>query len=125
MGLFGGDRKTYTASTTKLTQEDKSVAAAGDAENIIGSGGRLTQASNSTIVESPNTTSGDIILNQFPEAVQNTLGSLIKSVDTSVKTVGEAFTTQQIGGESQLPKIVLYMMVGLGVMLFASRMFKK
>lgn len=125
MGLFGSDEKTYTTSTTNLTQEDKSVAAAGDAQNIVGAGANLTQVTDQGKIETPSTTSGDIIYNQFPEAVRSTMGDLISTVRASTDTVGEALTTREIGGEQLLPKIVLYMMVGLGVMLFAGRMFKK
>lgn len=115
----------YSSSQTILTQEDKSVAAAGDAENILGSGAKLTQASGSTVIDNPNTTSGDIVVNQFPEAVQSTIGRLVSTVDTSIGAVGQALSRQQIGGESELSKIVMYLVIGGGVIFLASRILKR
>lgn len=126
MGLFGSDKKTYTTkTTTNLTQEDKSVAAAGDAQNILGSGASNIQVSEGSTYTRPNTTEGDIILNQFPEAVQGTIGKLIGTVDTSVAAVGQALSRQQIGGESELSKIVMYVVIGGGIILVAFRVLKR
>jgi hypothetical protein len=124
MGLFSGDtKKTYT--TTNLTQEDKSVATAGDAQNIIGSGASNIQVSEGSTYTRPNTTEGDIILNQFPEAVQSTVGKLISTVDTSIGAVGQALSRQQIGGESELSKMVMYLVIGGGIIFVASRILKR
>jgi len=113
-------------SYTTLTQEDKSVAAAGDAQNILGSGAKQIGAgSGSIVVDAPNTRLGDIVFNQFPEAVQATIGSLIKSVDTTTKTIGQSLSQQQLGGEANLPKIIMYVMVGGGIIFVASRIFKR
>jgi len=121
---MGSDYLTKTRTT--LTQEDKSISAAGDAENIIGAGGKqIGTGSGSLIVDAPNTRLGDIVFNQFPEAVQETIGSLIKSVDTTTKTVGQALSQQQLGGEANLPKIIMYVMVGGGIIFVASRIFKR
>jgi hypothetical protein len=125
MGFFGSDSsKTY--STTNLTQEDKSVQAAGDAENVLGSGAKLTAGgSGSLIIDAPNTTMGEIVFNQYPEAVQQTIASLIKSVDTTTKTIGESLSQQQLGGEAILPKIILYLVVGGGLFFILGKRFLK
>ncbi|MBA7518556.1 hypothetical protein ES705_10627 [subsurface metagenome] len=127
MGLFGGSsKKTYTTSTTNLTQEDKSVKVGGDAEIVLGAEAKLSVAEpGGVVLDAPDTSGGDIVFNQFPEAVAGTVSELVKSVETTTGYLGEALGRQQIGGETVLPKIVLYLTVGVGVMLIASRMFKK
>ena len=189
-GGGGGGSKTTTTSTstTQLTREDKSVKVGGDAEIALGAEAKLSFAEpGGVVLDSPDTSGGDIVFNQYPEAVAGTVDKLIKSVDTSTgqlgKTssaaigqigqmfniatgqlgqvssvaigqlgqmagqiskaasgtvsevikssniatgqLGEALSRQQIGGETILPKLVLYMTVGVGVMLIASRIIKK
>jgi len=150
-------KKSY--SKTYLTQEDKSIKVGGDAETILGPGASLaTAAPGGVVLDQPKTSGGDIIFNQYPEAVADTVSDLIKTVGTSVGLLGqvssaatgqlgqmftaatgqigqvssaatgqlgEALSRQQIGGETILPKLVLYLTVGVGVMLIASRMFRK
>ena len=121
MGFFGGSSsKTY--STTNLTQEDKSVSAASDARNVLGAGAQLAEPGG---VVAPNTQGGDIVFNQFPEAVAGTVAGLIKSVDTTTQQLGQTLSRQQLGGETIMPKLVLYLTVGVGIMLIASRVFKR
>ncbi|MBE3087675.1 MAG: hypothetical protein IMZ71_00940 [Chloroflexi bacterium] len=111
MGLFGNDSsKTY--STTNLSQVDESVQVAGDAQNILGSGAHLALTSTSNVrsdtssktmaagagsfvVDATNTTLGDIIFNQFPEAVQNSISDLLMSNDAITKIIGESISRQQ------------------------------
>jgi hypothetical protein len=114
----------YSTSKTSLVQEDKSVSAAGDAENILGPNAQQILSEGSTILDRPNS-GRDIIVNQFPEAVKNTVGDLISSVDTTTKTIGQALAQQQIGGESELSKIVMYLVIGGGVLLVTSRLISR
>jgi len=117
---------TYAISKTYLTQEDKSVKVGGDAEIALGAGAKLSTAETGGVVlDAPDTKGGDIVFNQYPEAVAGTVSELIKSSSIVTGQLGEALNRQQLGGETVLPKIVLYMTVGVGVMLIASRMFKK
>ena len=58
-------------SYSSVVQEDKSVAAAGDAQNILGAESKQITALPTSVVvsDAPNTTLGDIVFNQFPEQV--------------------------------------------------------
>jgi hypothetical protein len=123
MGLFGSDT-TKTYSTTNLTQEDKSVSAAGGAQNVLGSEAKLTQAAGS-VLELPNAKVGDIVFEQFPEAVKSTIAGLIGNVNTTTQALGQTLAQQQLGGEAVLPKIVLYLVVGVGIIIIGSRVLKK
>ena len=124
MGLFGSDsKKYYTTSTTNLTQEDRSVATAGDAENILGSNAKQIQAQGSTVIDTPMS-ERDIIFNQFPEQVQDTVGDLIKNVETTTKTLGQALSQKQLGVASDLPKFAMIIVVGGGLIFLASRLIK-
>lgn len=122
-----------TKSKTNINQEDSSIQTAGDAQSILGKGATLQSTQSeagqgSVLIGAPNTTLGDVIFNQFPQAVAETVSSLIKSVDTSARQVGqqsnklgEIISQQQLGSESNLPKVVLYVMVGGGLIYLASR----
>ena len=134
MGFFGSDSKTY--STTNLTQEDKSVQAAGDAQNIVGSEGVLASPTSVVVSGAPNTTLGDIIFNQFPETVAETVGALVKSVDTAVgvtsaaqlestQALGQKLSDLQVGEAAILPKIILYVVLGGGAIFLGSRFMKR
>lgn len=123
MGLFGSDSKTYTTSTTNLTQEDRSVATAGDAENILGSNAKQIQAQGSTVIDTPMS-ERDIIFNQFPVEVQDTVGDLIQNVETTTKTLGQALSQKQLGVASDLPKFAMIIVVGGGLIFLASRLIK-
>lgn len=123
MGLFGSDSKTYTTSTTNLTQEDRSVATAGDAENILGSNAKQIQAQGSTVIDTPMS-ERDIIFNQFPVEVQDTVGHLIQNVETTTKTLGQALSQKQLGVASDLPKFAMIIVVGGGLIFLASRLIK-
>lgn len=140
MGLFGGDRSSYTTtkktySTSSLAQEDKSVAAAGDAENILGSSAKQIQAQASTILDTPNV-ERDIIFNEFPEAVRSTVADLIENVEKTTKTLGQgmglatetlgqALSEREIGGESEMAKIVMYLAIGGGLIFLTSKVLSK
>lgn len=152
MGLFGNDSsKTY--STTNLSQVDESVQVAGDAQNILGSGAHLALTSNlksmtagsgSFVVDATNTTLGDIIFNQFPEAVQDSIGDMLMSNDAVAKAIGESISQQQqfgidltksidatltppeSDGKSLSPSIILGLIVAGGLaLLMAKRLIKK
>ena len=134
MGFFGSDSKTY--STTNLTQEDKSVQAAGDAGNIVGSEGVLASPASVVVSGAPNTTLGDIIFNQFPEQVAETVGALVQSVDRAVsvtsasqlastQALGQKLSDLQVGEAAILPKIILYVVLGGGAIFLGSRLMKR
>ena len=121
-----------------MVQEDKSVAAAAEVGTIVGAEGKLISPIGTSVVvsDAPNTTLGDIVVNQFPEPVQKTLESLIKSVDTAVGTgakaqmastqaLGEKLQSLQVGEAALLPKIVLYVIVGGGLLMVAGRFLKR
>jgi len=113
-------------SYSSVVQEDKSVAAAGDAKYVLGSGAQAIEASPTSVVlaGSPDTTLGDIVFNQYPEAVQKTVGQLVGSVDLTTKALGQTLAQQQLGEASQLPRIVLY--IGLGIVaVVALGMFRR
>ncbi len=102
-------------SWSSVVQEDKSVATAGDAQNVIGSGASQINPIGTSVVVSgaPNTTLGDITVNQFPEQVEKTVGALVGSVNKTTEALGATLAQQQLGEASQLPRIILY--IGLGI----------
>ena len=119
-------------------QEDKSIQAAGDAQNIVGAEAKLIQASPASVVvsDAPNTTLGDIIFNQFPEQVAETVGALVQSVDRAVsvtaasqlastQALGQKLSDLQVGEAAILPKIILYVVLGGGAIFLGSRFMKR
>jgi len=112
-----------TYSSSSVVQEDKSIQAAGDAQNIVGAEAKLIQASPASVVVSgaPNTTLGDIIFNQFPEQVAETVGALVKSVDRAVSVTAAS----QLGEAAILPKIILYVVLGGGAIILGLRFMKR
>ena len=126
-------------SSTVVTQEDKSVSTAAEAGNIIGAEGSLTEinpiGTSVVVSDAPNTTLGDIVVNQFPEAVRSTVSDLIRSVDSAVSSsaqaqmasteaLGQKLSDLQIGEASLLPKLMLYGMVALVLIPVVKRFLK-
>jgi len=125
-------------SWSSVVQEDKSIQAAGDAQNIVGAEAKLIQASPASVVvsDAPNTTLGDIIFNQFPEQVAETVGALVQSVDRAVsvtaasqlastQALGQKLSDLQVGEAAILPKIILYVVLGGGAIFLGSRFMKR
>ena len=88
-------------STSQTTQEDKSIAISGNAEILTGS--EAVTALPKAVVVGQSGTVGNITYNEFPEAVQGSIASLVGVVETSVlagsevaaMTVAEQLETTQ------------------------------
>ena len=102
-------------SYSTVTQEDKSIALAAQAENVIGAEARQINPIGTSVVlaDSAGSTLGDITVNQFPEQVQKTIGQTLGSLNLTTQALGDTLSQQQLGEASQLPRIILY--IGLAV----------
>ncbi len=125
-------------SWSNVTQEDKSVATSAQAGTIMGAEASQINPIGTSVVVSgaPNTTLGDIVVNQFPEPVAKSFSDLLHTVDTAVGTgakvqmaaseaLGQKLSDLQVGEAGLLPKIMLYLAVGGGLLLIAGRFLKR
>jgi len=125
-------------SYSSVVQEDKSVQAAAEAQNILGAESKQVTAYPTSVIvsDAPDTTLGDIVFNQFPEAVQRTVADLVRMTETAVTTssqaqlkstqaLGEKLGELQIGEAAILPKIVLYVALGGVALVIGLRMLKR
>jgi len=125
-------------SYSSVVQEDKSVQAAAEAQNILGAESKQVTAYPTSVIvsDAPDTTLGDIVFNQFPEAVQRTVADLVRMTETAVTTssqaqlkstqaLGEKLGELQIGEAAVLPKIALYIALGGVALVIGLRMLKR
>jgi len=125
-------------SYSSVVQEDKSVQAAAEAQNILGAESKQVTAYPTSVIvsDAPDTTLGDIVFNQFPEAVQRTVADLVRLTETAVTTssqaqlkstqaLGEKLGELQIGEAAVLPKIALYIALGGVALVIGLRMLKR
>jgi hypothetical protein len=119
-------------SYSSVVQEDTSVKTGGDAANVLGSGASQTSASGSLLITAPNTTLGDITMNQFPEAVQDSVAALVNTVDKAVSSssqnqlastaaLSEKLSQVTLGDTSILPKLALYGLIAVVAVLIGRK----
>lgn len=133
--LFGSSSTTKTTSTA-LTQESADINAGAEVSGLLqGKGASYqTQDLQDSLQISGNNT-GEVVFNQFPEAVQNSVKDLVGVVKEAVtqssqtqlastQALGTKLQELSLGDTSIIPKIALYGLVAL-VVIVAGRKFLK
>jgi len=111
-------------SYSSVVQEDTSVKTGGDAQNVLGQGASQVSASDSLLITAPNTTLGDITMNQFPEAVQDTVKNLVGAVESTVQGLSDVKAATVEGDIGQYSKMILYLVIGVSVVLIGRQFLK-
>jgi len=122
------------SSKSLVTQTDQSIQAAESVDRILGSGSSSVENVLSDALQ-VSSNEGELTINQFPQSVADAVNSLVGAVDKSVSgslaaqmnatnVLGSKLESLSQGDASVLPKLMLYGVIGIAVIVLGRKYLK-